>query len=410
MNSGLEVAWDQAPAPGTSALGLFVDVGSRDEGDRVFGASHFLEHAVFKGAGNLSGREIAEVGDRLGAEINAFTTRDYTCFYGKSMDPMLKPVYELIQTMVSKPWLADDDVERERQVIIEEMRQSYDDTSDRVAEAFMRAMYQGESFTHDVLGTSSTVEGLSGSSLREFHQQFYRPARMVLALAGAGGRAIMEELVGDGQPGALWLRTPPIIQAREVIIEEDREQVQIMLGVPAPVWGSEESYVCDLLTTLIGGQTSSRLWQRLREEEGLVYSVDADYQAEPDWAVMTIGLAVHHSHLEQALHVIASEMRDILLHGFTMDELERAKVQLRAGLWFGLETVDHRMLHLGRYLLQRQLPPSIAELEAKIEAVQADQLMEMMSQLWADPKHLAAAAVGPVGSLVLQDGLKEHLL
>lgn len=408
LQSGLRVAWDPTPSVGTSALGLFIDVGSRDEWNAVWGASHFLEHAVFKGAGTRSGREIAEVGDRLGAEINAFTTRDYTCFYGKAMDPMLDAVYEVIESLVTEPWLAAADIDRERQVIVEEMRESYDDASDRVAEALLWAVYDDPGFTHDILGTQTSIEGLSQPSLRRFHQQFYVPSRMVLALAGEGGKAVMDRLIAGNGAVDSMVRTAPKVRPREVLLEEDREQVQVLLGVVAPNWGSEESYPCDLLTTLLGGQTSSRLWQRLREEEGIVYSVDADYQAEPDWALMTIGIGVHPSRLEQAVRLIGDEIHLAIANGFSADEIRRAKVQLRAGLWFGLETVDHRMLHLGRHLLRHRIPSTIPEMEAKIDAVEAEDLSQMMSQLWADSTQIAVAAVGPLGNIVNQ-GIK-HLL
>ena len=404
----MRVAWDRTPSPGTSALGLFIDVGSRDEWEAVFGASHFLEHAVFKGAGARGGREIAEAGDALGAEINAFTTRDYTCFYGKSMDPMLSAVYDLVQSMVHEPWLASADIDRERQVILEEMRQSYDDTGDRVAEAFMRAMYEDAIFTHDVLGNETSIQNLTVEQLRDFHRRFYVPRRMALALAGEGGRQVIEQLEAADTVGRVPQRRVPKPRPSEVVIEEDREQVQVLLGVPAPFFGSDDAYVCDLLATLLGGQTSSRLWQRLREEEGLVYSVDVDYEAEPDWGVMTVGLAVHPSRLEQALHLVGEELNRAIRQGFSETEIARAKIQQRAGLWFGFETVDHRMLHLGRHLLRNQLPLALPDVEARIEEVGASELAAMTKALWEDPNRVALAVVGAVGG-VAEQGLK-HLL
>jgi predicted Zn-dependent peptidase len=404
----MRVAWDDTTSPGTSALGLFIDVGSRDERPNVWGTAHFLEHAVFKGAGTRNGRQIAEAGDRLGAEINAFTTRDYTCFYGKSMDGMLGEVYALIHSMVSEPWLTNDDVERERDVIAEEMREARDDTADRVSDAFMRALYEDDGLTHEVLGTPESVAQVSAKTLREFHRQFYVPARMALALAGEGGRTVIQQWVPSEATAERRSRKRPRVRPQRVIIEEDREQVQVILGVAAPPFESPESYACDLLATLLGGQTSSRLWQRLREDEGLVYSVDVDYEAEIDWAYMSISLAVHPSRLHRALAAIDEEVRRVSRDGFTSDEIERAKIQLRSGLWFGLETVDHRMLHLGRHLLLGKLPPSVATMEARIQAVQASELTQLLIRLWGDPSGVALAAVGPVADIG-DCGLKTHL-
>ncbi len=394
--SGLGWAWDSLPTTETSAFGIFIDVGSRDEDPGAWGAAHFLEHAVFKGAGELGGRQIAERIDRWGGEVNAFTTRDYTCFYGKSMDAQLGDVYQLVRNLVDRPWLAEDDIRRERQVILSEMADAKDSAEDRVEEGLLAAIYDDERLTHDILGTAESVQALTSDGLGAFCGQHYRPERMVVALAGEAGRHLATAVDNRGFRPRQRPRPMPRAQAHEVLVDEDREQIEILLGVPAPGLNAPGAYAVDVLTGVVGGQTSSRLWQRLREAEGLVYSIHADYQAEPDWGIMTIGLAVHPDRVVRALAAVGEELWRARSEGFVSDELDRAKVQLQSGLRFGLETVDRRMLRLGRYLLTGRRPPTPAEMDRAWLAIHTDDLIEWVDRLWGKSERIGVSAFGPL--------------
>ncbi len=395
--SGLGWGWDRSPTTGTSAFGIFVDVGSRDEAPDQWGAAHFLEHAVFKGAGELGGRQLAERFDRWGAEVNAFTTRDYTCFYGKAMDAKLGDVYQLVRSMIDRPWLTDDDIARERQVILAEMADAQDSAEDRVEEGLLYALFGDERLTHDILGTAEGVQAFTRDDLVAFHRQHYRPERMVIALAGEAGRHLVPSVDGREFRPRPRPRPIPRAEAREVLIEEDREQVEMLLGVPAPGLNAPEAYGVDVLTSVLGGQTSSRLWQRLREAEGLVYSISADYQAELDWGIMTVSLAVHPGGIAKALAAVGEELARARSEGFGTDELERGQMQLQAGLRFGLETVDRRMLRLGRHLLSERLPPAPEAMDRAWLAITTDDLSTLMQSLWGQPERIGFSAFGPLG-------------
>lgn len=401
--NGLRVAWDPGHGIGTGAIGIWVGVGSRDERPEEWGAAHFLEHAVFKGAGPYSGRELAERADGLGAEINAFTTRDYTCFYAKALDPDLPAVFDLLCAMVSEPWLSEADLARERTVIAAEMAEARDDLDDRAEEGLMQALIDDPGFTHDILGTPASIAGLDGERLSRFHRRWYRPERMTVALAGAEAARLAATLpVGrlgaGGGPASDGARTRPRYRAEEILVPEDHEQVHVLLGVPAPDLDAPDLYATDVLVTVLGGQNSSRLWQRLREREGIVYGVDATYEAEPDWGTVSIGLSVAPDQLERALGAVGEEIEAFVQGGPAEEELVRARRQLRASFRFGLESVEQRMLRLGRHVLAGRLPPSIETVEAAWGQPSAGHLQGLAHNLLAHFDRMAVSAVGPLGN------------
>lgn len=401
--SGLRVAWDASHGMGTGAIGIFVEVGSRDEQIGEWGAAHFLEHAVFKGAGPYSGRELAERADGLGAEINAFTTRDYTCFYGKALDPDLPAMFDLLCAMVSEPWLLESDLERERTVIAAEMAESRDDLDDRAEEGLMQALIDDPGFSHEILGTPASVAGLARARLARFHARWYHPRRMAVAIAGADAARLAQELAWErvgldgGQADPETARARPRYRAEECIVDEDHEQVHVLLGVPAPDLDAHDLYATDVLVTVLGGQNSSRLWQRLREREGIVYGVDASYEAEPDWGTVSIGLAVAPDLLERALAAIGEELDALVEEGPGEEELIRARRQLRASLRFGLESVEQRMIRLGRHVLAGGLPPSVERVEAAWAEPSAKTLTAVAENLLGRLDRMAVSAVGPLG-------------
>ncbi len=405
LPSGLRLAWDDQGSLGTTAIGLFVGVGSRAETVASnWGAAHFLEHLVFKGAGTLDGAAIARAMDDLGGEINAYTTREHTVFYAKVLASRAWDAWQLLRTMVFYPRLATADVEKERQVIIAERHEALDDPEDRCEQAYMKSLYADADLVHDILGTGRSIRALSTARLKRFYRQWYRPAGMCVALSGQGAAALADrireqemvparpEVAAVGEP----VTVPPIPVPRELLLRADGEQVHTMVGTAAPPLDDPNYEATQLAATILGGQNSSRLWQQLREEAGLVYTVYAAYSAHSQWGDLSIYLAVHPRSLTEALRLAGNTLRTFLTQGPSPQEIERARVLITTALAFSLETPEGRMVRLGRWGLANAPPPSLADVRQRLEAVGPQDVQSVAKQLWTDPGEVALAAVGPI--------------
>ncbi|MCL5972074.1 MAG: insulinase family protein [Firmicutes bacterium] len=398
LPQGLTVAYDDHGSLGTMAIGIFIGAGSRDEGPEQEGAAHFLEHLAFKGAGDHNSRQIAELMDGLGGEVNAYTTRDYTCFYAKVLSPMALTAWELLWDLVRNPWLAEGDLDRERNVVQEELLEAWDDVEDRCEMAYMQSLYQDHQMTHDILGTPETIKGLSWDTIKSFYRQHYTPANMLVAIAGEGTMALLENIrkldniVGGEAPS----RLKPVPAPSHVHYHHKAEQLQILLGAPAPLLTQDEYPAALLLSTLLGGQNSSRLWQRLRETEGLVYTVSTGYNAQADWGELSIHMALNPGSLASALSATKSEVEQFIAHGPEAHEVQRALAQLTTSLAFTRETPDGRMFRLGRYGLLGQVPQSGDLLLDQLTRVTPRQVQTLAETLFGD---WSRVAVGTAGNL-----------
>ncbi len=396
LPQGLTVAYDDHGSLGTMAIGIFIGAGSRDEGPEQEGAAHFLEHLAFKGAGDHNSRQIAELMDGLGGEVNAFTTRDYTCFYAKVLTPMALPAWQLLWSLVRDPWLSEKDLNRERNVVQEELLEAWDDVEDRCEMAYMQSLYQDRQMSHDVLGTPDTIKGLTLDTIKSFYRQHYTPSNMVVAMAGDGTMTLLEQIrqvdnmTGEVAPS----RLEPIPAPSYVHYHHKSEQLQILMGAPAPVLTHDDYPEALLLSMLLGGQNSSRLWQRLRETEGLVYAVSTGYNAQSDWGELSIHMALNPGSLESALAATKSEVEQFIAHGPETHEVQRALVQLTTSLAFVRETPDGRMFRLGRYGLLGQVPQSGELLLDQLTRVTPRQIQTLAEALFGDWSQVAVGTAG----------------
>lgn len=397
LKSGLRVAFDDHGSLGTTAIGIFVGVGSRDEAVHEAGMAHFLEHLVFKGAGSLDSRAIAAEMDLLGGEVNAYTSRDYTCYYAKVLTPLAIPAWNLLWTMVRHPWLREEDIAPERNVIKEELREAHDDLEDRCETAYMQALWQDFALTHDVLGSMKSLGQVNAANLSQFYSRHYTTNNMVVALAGDGTDGILT-ILDQLPPDALMPPTPsrhsPHPQALEIHDGHPSEQVQVLLGVAAPPLDSRDYPATLLLSTILGGQNTSRLWQRLREQEGLVYTVSTGYNAQPEWAEMSIHMALSPDSVPSALAAIAEEVQGFQEQGPSSDDLERAVIQIETSLAFSRETPEGRMFRLGRYALCRACPPDHEVFVQLLKDVTPSQVQQLSNKLWSSWDRVAIGTAG----------------
>lgn len=374
--------------------------------------AHFLEHLVFKGAGPLDSRAIATQMDLLGGEVNAYTTRDYTCYYAKVLTPLAPRAWNLLWNMVRHPWLSEEDIVRERNVIQEELLEALDDLEERCDMAYMKALWADPTLTHDVLGSPESLGKVTEETIKDFYQKHYGLDNIVIALAGDGTEnllTLLDDLSSASENRISSVRSVPVSQAQEVYDVHPSEQVQVLMGVEAPRLDSAGYPTTLLLSTILGGQNTARLWQRLREQEGLVYSVSTGYNAQPEWAEMSIHMALNPRSLAAAMSAIADEIERFNQEGPSPDDLERAVIQLETSLAFNRETPEGRMFRLGRYGLCTACPPPNEIFVQGLSAVSPTEVQTLSQTLWSRWDRVAIGAAGALSSTGREASIRSWL-
>jgi len=369
-SDGGVVTWDEEGA-GAAALGIFVRVGSRDEGPDEWGLAHLLEHMAFRGAGPWNAKALADRMDRLGADINAYTTRDLTCYHAHVLDHDLEAAWSLLAAMVAEPWLAEEELERERGVVQDELREAGDDAEDRAEQAYVEALWGRHPIAHEVLGTPETLATLTASRLRAFHRRHYGRGAVTVSLVGRGASALVpavQRWLAQLPAGDAPRREPPAPEGGAVPVVVPGEEAYVTLGVPAPALGAAEETAYRLLALIFGGQNSSRLWQRVREELGLAYQVSAAYTPGADYGDFTVSAGVAGGQIRHLLAELGQEWRQLAKMPISDDELARARLQAARGVVFGRETPEGRMHYLAHFATRGLEPPPPDTLLAAIAA------------------------------------------
>ncbi len=377
---------------------MFVDVGSRDEGPGQRGCAHLLEHLAFRGAGSLDRQAIADRMDRLGADVNAFTTRDLTCYHAHVLDRDLESAWELLWAMTMAPWLTDADLDRERGVVAEELREAEDDVEDRADQAFTEALWGRHPLGRDVLGSRDSLKRMRGATVRGFHARHYGSNRLTVVLAGSGVGRILDrvrERLAGAPTAADLIRTPPVAESAVRRRLVPGQEVFLSLGIPAPLMGDADENAWRLLGIILGGQNSSRLWQRIREEMGLAYQVGAQYNAYADYADFSASAGVAAERVQETLSAMTEEWVGLVDRPVTELELERAKRQASTGLVFGRETVEGILHYLARWATVGVSPPDPRELIAGLNETPLAAVQRAAAQAVA--RFESEAAVGIAG-------------
>jgi predicted Zn-dependent peptidase len=400
--SGLRVVTERMPDVGSVAIGFWVGVGSRDEATADAGASHFLEHLLFKGTPTRSAVEIAELIDAVGGEMNAFTAHDHTAFYLRVLAQDLGLALDVLSDIIWTPAFRPDEVEAERHVILEELLMRGDDPEDLAQELLAEALYPGHPLGRDVLGTERSVRAMPLEAIQSFHDRHYRPGALVFAAAGAVDhdqvRAEAERRWGaSGRPsgGSLVARTAPAPPRGGVhLVRRRTEQAHIAIGIPTVDRHHPDRYAVTIVTHILGGGVSSRLFQEIRERRGLAYSVYAYRNAYDDAGSVVIYAGTSPAHTSQVLSLVGSEL-DALAADVGERELRVARGNLCGSLALGLEDSGARMTRIARGQLLHGEALPIQEVLARYEAVTLDDLRRVAGALAASPR--TTTVVGPVG-------------
>ena len=404
LPGGLRVVTEYVPSVRSASVGVWVGVGSRDEGRSVAGAAHFLEHLLFKSTPTRSALDIAEVMDSVGGELNAFTSKEQTCFYAHVIDDDLPLAVDLVSDVVLNGRCRSEDVDVERQVVLEEISMRDDDPEDLLGDAFLGAMFGDHPIGRPIIGTSDSIESMTRTQLHSFHNRRYTPDRMVVAVAGNVEHEHTVELVRrafakhlktgvDPVPrreGTVRLRTDPTLS----LTTRDSEQVHLSMGVRA--YGRHEGkhrWPLSVLNTAVGGGLSSRLFQRIREERGLAYSVYSTVDTFADTGAFSVYAACQPENLDEVATVAQEVLAEVASDGITDAECARAKGSLRGGLVLGLEDSGSRMNRIGRSELNYGNHRTVSDTLLRIDAVGTDEVRRVAADLLARP--FGAAVVGP---------------
>ena len=403
LPSGITVLTEHMPSLRSVTAGIWVRRGSRHEAPELNGICHFIEHAVFKGTERRTARDIAVESDRLGGNLDAFTTHEMTGFAIKVADKSLPGAFDLIGDLLAHPRFDQNDMEREQKVVLEEMKMVEDTPDELLGELFNAAYFPGHPLGRPIEGTEETVSSFDQQTISAFHTREFSPANLVVAAAGNVEHDRLLELVekafGNSAGNDDRVRPKLAEQSPEpaapILIEQKKEleQAHLILASPWPDSKDEDRYAGSLLASVVGGGTSSRLWQTIREERGLAYSVGAGGSTFSDVGVFTIYAGTSPEHLNEVLDLSLAEMRRVVNESVPDQELQLAKDQALSSILLGLESSSARVSALSRQEIihGRRITPE--ETIEKIEAVNAEDLQRVAQQYFRS-ETLALGALG----------------
>jgi predicted Zn-dependent peptidase len=403
LPGGLRVVTEFVPSVRSASVGVWVGVGSRDEGQSVAGAAHFLEHLLFKSTPTRSAVQIAQAVDAVGGELNAFTAREHTCYYAHVLDSDLELAVDLVADVVLRGRCASDDVEVERDVVLEEIAMRDDDPEDTLGDVFLSAMFGDHPVGRPVIGSVESISTMSRAQLHSFHVRRYTPERMVVAVAGNVDHDHVVALVKEHFGPRLVKGNEPVAPRKGTgrvpgqptlrVVHRDGEQTHMFLGVRTPGRHWNHRWALSVLNGALGGGLSSRLFQQIRETRGLAYSVYSSVDTFSDSGALSVYAACLPERFDEVSQVSSSVLAEVARDGITEAECRIAKGSLRGGLVLGLEDSGSRMHRIGRSELNFGQHRSIDETLALIDAVTLDEVNAVARKLLSRP--YGAAILGP---------------
>ncbi|HKE65149.1 MAG TPA: pitrilysin family protein [Micromonosporaceae bacterium] len=408
LPNGLRVVSESVPAMRSVSFGIWVAIGSRDEDASDAGVSHFLEHLLFKGTHRRSALDISAGIEAVGGETNAFTTKEYTCYFARVLDEDAALAVDVMCDLVTDSVLADADVETERGVILEEIAMHDDEPGDEVHDLIAEAIYgAGTPLGRLISGTVETVTPMTRDQIRAFYRSRYRPEHMVVSLAGNLDHDAIVSMVTEafakaglstvasatprrsGEPPAL-VRAPSV-----VVRDKDTEQAHLVLGCPGMSRLDDRRFALGVLNNCLGGGMSSRLFQEIREKRGLAYSVYSYTSQYADSGIFAVYAGCAPGKVDEVLSLIRVELARVATDGLSEDEVSRGKGMMKGSLVLGLEDTGSRMSRIGKGELLYNDLLTVDDLLARVESITAAEIREVAADLLSRPMSLAL--VGPFG-------------
>ncbi|PKM76370.1 MAG: peptidase M16 [Firmicutes bacterium HGW-Firmicutes-15] len=399
LSNGAKLVVEDIPYLKSAAIGVYIRVGSRNEILSLAGASHFIEHMLFKGTAKRTAREIAESFESIGGQLNAFTSKEHTCVYARTLDEDIYTAMEIVFDMLFCSKMAEKDFDTERNVVIEEINM-YEDTPDElIHDVFARKFWEGHPMGFSILGTMDTISNMNRDELFQFYKKYYVPANMVISVAGNVENAKIREFIErtlESQKADLpvFVQEKPLegtgfinLQPKEV------EQMQICLGVPGISYHDEDRYTQNVMNSILGGGMSSRLFQKLREELGLAYSVYSYPSSYSDTGLYSIYIGTGPDKVGQFCAALYEQIDNFIKHGVKAEEITRTQKLMKSSISLGLESVMNRMTRLAKSMLMYGEIVSPEEVIERVYAVKPDMIQEMAHHIFK-PELFSLAAIG----------------
>ncbi|GAB4257414.1 M16 family metallopeptidase [Thermincola ferriacetica] len=400
LPNGIRVVTEEIPHVRSVSIGLWVGVGSRDETDENSGIAHFIEHMMFKGTKNRSAKQIAEELDAIGGQLNAFTAKEYTCYYAKTLDEHFPKSLDLLADMFFNSLYDPQEIDKERNVIIEEINMYEDAPDELIHDLFASTLWNNHPLGRSIIGTREVVEKINRADIISFLKTFYTPDQLVIAVAGNVKHDRVMELITplfDRMEGKSTARNyaKPVPVYQVATKKKDTEQVHLCIGVPGLPLDHEQIYSLYVLNSILGGGISSRLFQEIREERGLAYSVYSYHNSYKDAGLFSIYTGLSLKNIGPVVELITRELKQIKAGKVTEEEVFRAKEQLKGSLYLGLENVSNRMSRIGKseLCLGRIITPE--EAVEKINRVGIKDVQLLAEQLFASDK-MVLTSIGPM--------------
>jgi predicted Zn-dependent peptidase len=408
LPNGIRVLSEELADLASATVGIWVENGSRYEASAQSGISHFLEHLFFKGTERRTAMQIAEEIDAVGGVINAFTSKEYTCYYAKVLPEQVPLALDVLGDIFLHSKFAEEEIERERSVILQEISQAEDTPDDYVHDLFGLAFWPGHPLSRPVAGSAATVGPLQRADFLRFLEARYRPDRVLLSAAGKVRHDALVDVVSrtfgvlSGATGAAPDQ-PPTPRAGLNVHHKPLEQVHICLGAPGIAHADPDRYAAHLLSQALGGGMSSRLFQEVRERRGKAYSVYSFLPTFRDTGYLGVYVGTSAEWAREVLDVIQAELAKIARDGLGAEELARSKTQMKGGLVLGLETSDSRMSRIARNEIYFGRDVPLEEVAAGVDAVSNDDVVRVAREMFR-PEALAVTVLGDLKGAVL-DGV-----
>ena len=404
LENGIRLVTERIPTLKSVTIGIWVNAGSRDESPAQAGYSHFIEHMLFKGTTARSATDISREIDALGGEMNAFTTRETTTYYVKVLDQHLPEALDLLADLFLRSRLGKKEIEKEKQVILEEIRMVQDDPEDLVQELHTKLVMGRHPLSRPILGRESTVIQITRQALLEYIDTHYRPQDIVLAVAGNFNQQQLEKTMartfGRYRPSNRILphtRRPPELCGGVTMKQKPLEQVHLCVGFKGVAAGHKDRYAAYALNSMLGGSVSSRLFQEIREKRGLAYSVYSFLSGYSDGGTITVYAGIRAREAGQVLDLINREIRKLTRNGIDGAELKRTKDQMKGSLMLSLESSHSRMNKLAKDELIAGTHTTLENLIAEIDGVTEHQVFQTAQNLFAGDS-IALTGLGPLSS------------
>lgn len=387
LSNGVKVVLEKMPFVSSVSFGIWVKNGSRNESENTNGMSHFIEHMLFKGTNKRSSKDIAYEIDSIGGQINAYTTKEYTCYYTRTLNTHFDLALDILADMFFNSTFDDIEINKEKNVIIEEINM-YEDTPEEVANDLLQYnIWKDYSLCLPILGSEKNINSFNSNSIKEYYINNYHPHNTIIAVSGNFDEKDIVKKIEDSfgdfyrEKEYKCNNIPTQYKSSIVTKEKDIEQLHIIAGFPGLSLGSESIYSMSVLNTIFGGGMSSRIFQKIREEHGLAYSVYSYHSSYEDVGLFSIYAGLNKNNAEQVLSYMVSEIKRLYIDKITIDQLNSTKEQIKSNILLSLESSSSRMTSIGRSQLLLDRVLSQSDITSKIDSITIEKVYDVAEQV-----------------------------